>query len=90
MEFAIPGFIQNLCTPNALSTLMEYLIDYASPETRAAGEAAIAREIEKLPDGERKTATAGPLAADRRERRAGFVLLTRLIVALWPAVLRIA
>ncbi len=55
MEFAIPGFIQNLCTPNALSTLTEYLVDYASPETRAAGEAAISREIEKLPEGERKT-----------------------------------
>jgi 2-iminoacetate synthase len=54
MEFAIPGFIQDFCTPNALSTLMEYLIDYASPETRAAGEAAIRREVEKLPVGERK------------------------------------
>ena len=54
MEFAIPGFIQNLCTPNALSTLMEYLIDYASPETRAAGEAAVRREIEKLPESQRK------------------------------------
>ena len=38
MEFAIPGFIERLCTPNALSTLLEYLVDYASPETRAAGE----------------------------------------------------
>ncbi|MEN6459442.1 MAG: [FeFe] hydrogenase H-cluster radical SAM maturase HydG [Thermoguttaceae bacterium] len=54
MEFAIPGFIQNFCTPNALSTLMEYLMDYASPETRRAGEAAIHRELEKLPDGDRK------------------------------------
>ncbi|MCE5303019.1 MAG: [FeFe] hydrogenase H-cluster radical SAM maturase HydG [Planctomycetaceae bacterium] len=54
MEFAIPGFIQNLCTPNALSTLMEYLIDYASPETRAAGENAILAEVEKFPEGERK------------------------------------
>ncbi len=54
MEFAIPGFIQNMCTPNALSTLLEYLIDYATPETRAAGEAAIRAEIDKLPDGERK------------------------------------
>ena len=35
MEFSIPGFIQNLCTPNALSTLFEYLMDYATPETRA-------------------------------------------------------
>jgi 2-iminoacetate synthase len=55
MEFAIPGFIQILCTPNALSTLMEYLLDYASPETRAAGEAAVRREIERMPDGERKS-----------------------------------
>ena len=54
MEFAIPGFIQNFCTPNALSTLMEYLVDYASPETRKAGEAAVRREVEKLPDGDRK------------------------------------
>jgi len=54
MEYAIPGFIQNFCTPNGLSTLLEYLCDYASPETRAAGEAAIRRELENLPDGTRK------------------------------------
>jgi 2-iminoacetate synthase len=54
MEFAIPGFIQNFCTPNALSTLLEYLLDYASPETRALGEAAIRRELDKLPENERK------------------------------------
>jgi 2-iminoacetate synthase len=55
MELAIPGFIQNYCTPNALTTLLEYLLDYAPPETRAAGEAVIARELENLPDGPRKT-----------------------------------
>jgi len=54
MEFAIPGFIQNMCTPNALLTLTEYLVDYASPETRAAGEAAVRRELDKLPEGKRK------------------------------------
>jgi len=54
MEFAIPGFIRNFCTPNALTTLMEYLVDYSSPETRKAGEEAIRRELENLPDGERK------------------------------------
>ena len=54
MEFAIPGFIRNFCTPNALTTLMEYLVDYASPETRAAGEEVIRREIQNLPEGERK------------------------------------
>jgi len=54
MEFAIPGFIKRYCTPNALSTLTEYLVDYASPETRAAGERIVAAELAKLPDGETK------------------------------------
>lgn len=54
MEYAIPGFIQRFCTPNALSTLLEYLVDYASPETRAAGEKAIADELGKMPDSPRK------------------------------------
>ena len=48
MEFAIPGFIKRFCTPNALSTALEYLVDYASPETRAAGERLIAAEVAKL------------------------------------------
>ena len=38
MEFAIPGFIQNLCTPNALSTLMEYLSRLRFARDPAAGE----------------------------------------------------
>ncbi len=54
MEFAIPGFIQDMCTPNALTTLLEYMVDYSSPATKAAGEAAIARELDKLPESPRK------------------------------------
>ena len=54
MEFAVPGFIQNMCTPNALSTLMEYLQDYATQETYAAGERVIERELAKMPEGKRK------------------------------------
>ena len=50
MEFAIPGFIQNLCTPNALITLEEYLKDYASPATREAGEKRIMAELENMKD----------------------------------------
>jgi 2-iminoacetate synthase len=38
MNFAKPGKIQRYCTPNALVTFQEYLIDYASPETRVVGE----------------------------------------------------
>ncbi len=55
MEFAIPGFIKRYCTPNAMSTLMEYLVDYASPETKSAGLKLIQKELEGLGDGEQKT-----------------------------------
>ncbi len=48
MEFAIPGFIKRFCTPNALTTLAEYLADYASPETRAAGERLLEAELARL------------------------------------------
>ena len=56
MEYAIPGFIQRFCTPNALSTLMEYLVDYASRETYETGIRLIENELAKMPDGPRKTA----------------------------------
>ena len=55
MEFAVPGFIKRFCTPNALTTLLEYLIDYGTPETRAAGEQRIAEELAQIPDGPAKT-----------------------------------
>jgi 2-iminoacetate synthase len=55
MEFAIPGFIKRYCTPNAMTTLTEYLVDYASPETRAAGEELIKRELAQLEEGPLKT-----------------------------------
>ncbi len=51
MEFAVPGFIGSFCTPNALTTLAEYLTDYASPETRAAGQRRLQAEMAALPDG---------------------------------------
>jgi 2-iminoacetate synthase len=54
MEFAIPGFIKRFCTPNALTTLMEYLVDYAGPETRAAGLKAIEAELAKLEETPQK------------------------------------
>ena len=42
--------IQNCCHPNALMTLKEYLVDYASPETRAVGEKIIAKELLNIPN----------------------------------------
>lgn len=50
MEYAIPGFIQKLCTPNALTTFQEYLCDHASTEVRAKGEKMIAEETARIPD----------------------------------------
>jgi len=55
MEFAIPGFIKRFCTPNGLTTLMEYLTDYASPETREAGRRLIQRELAAMPEGPAKS-----------------------------------
>jgi 2-iminoacetate synthase len=69
MEFAIPGFIKRFCTPNALTTLMEYLADYASPETRQAGENMIQKELDKLPDGDLKAELKQRLAEIRTEGR---------------------
>ncbi|MDP8225363.1 MAG: [FeFe] hydrogenase H-cluster radical SAM maturase HydG [Candidatus Lernaella stagnicola] len=42
MDLAKPGLIKAHCDPNALSTFLEYLLDYGTPETKAAGEQAIA------------------------------------------------
>ncbi|MBT3279680.1 MAG: [FeFe] hydrogenase H-cluster radical SAM maturase HydG [Phycisphaerales bacterium] len=55
MEFAVPGFIKRYCTPNALTTLQEYLIDYASDETIAVGNGLIDKEIQAMPESEQKT-----------------------------------
>lgn len=44
------GQISNCCHPNALMTLKEYLVDYASDETRELGEALIRRELEQIPN----------------------------------------
>ena len=44
------GQISNCCLPNALMTLKEYIRDYASPATRAKGEAMIKRLLEDIPN----------------------------------------
>lgn len=48
MDLAKDGQIQMMCQPNALVTLQEYLLDYASEETKKAGENLIADEIDKI------------------------------------------
>jgi len=47
MTLAKDGFIQNFCHPNAVLTFNEYLNDYASSRTAAAGKAYIASQRNK-------------------------------------------
>ena len=51
MEYASRGFIKRYCTPNALTTFTEYLLDYASEQTRAVGLERISKELEQLEAG---------------------------------------
>jgi len=48
MDMAKPGLIKHHCAPNALSSCMEYLLDYAKPETRKVGENLISHELETM------------------------------------------
>ncbi len=50
MPLAKSGAIQNCCQPNALMTLKEYLVDYASEETRKIGEKVIEEEMKNVPN----------------------------------------
>ena len=50
MKLCKSGQIQNCCQPNALLTLKEYLIDYASPETKKIGEQLIKNELDNIPN----------------------------------------
>ena len=50
MELCKNGQIQNCCHPNALMTLTEYLVDYASEETKKIGFELIEKELQKVPN----------------------------------------
>ncbi len=49
MSLAKNGTIQHVCLPNALLTFKEYLIDYADPETKVAGETLIRQSLDTIP-----------------------------------------
>ncbi len=50
MSLLKAGQIHNCCHPNALMTLKEYLMDYASPDTKKIGEEMILKEIDNVPN----------------------------------------
>ena len=48
MEFSVPGFIKRYCTPNAMMTLTEYLVDYGTPEQKEKGFKLIEKNMHQL------------------------------------------
>jgi 2-iminoacetate synthase len=48
MRLAKSGQIANICQPNALMTLKEYLEDYASEDTKKKGEVLLLKELERI------------------------------------------
>ena len=62
MALCKSGKISLCCTPNALMTLKEYLMDYASPQTRAEGERLIAASLGDIPEGRVREKTIERLA----------------------------
>ena len=61
MALCKAGQIQNCCHPNALMTLQEYLLDYASPETRAVGEKLIKEQMPAILSDKVRDLTTGYL-----------------------------
>ncbi|MFN8211518.1 MAG: [FeFe] hydrogenase H-cluster radical SAM maturase HydG [Bacteroidales bacterium] len=51
MEFSVPGFIKNFCTPNAILTLSEYICDYATGDLAEKGWKAIEKNMQTLEKG---------------------------------------
>lgn len=55
MSLCKSGQIQNCCHPNALMTLKEYLMDYASEDTKKIGEQLIEKELGNIPKDKVRT-----------------------------------
>ena len=69
MSLVKRGKIADCCQPNALMTLMEYLYDYASPQTKEKGLAAIRKEMENISSDMVRELTARHLEEIRNGRR---------------------
>ena len=70
MSLCKSGQISNCCHPNALMTLTEYLVDYASEETKRLGYQMIDRELENIPkENVRKIARENIEAIKNSNRR---------------------
>lgn len=69
MQLAKSGTIGNVCQPNAILTFQEYLLDYASEETKKLGQAAIEKFLAEIPDEKTKNLTIKKLEQIRKGQR---------------------
>ncbi len=73
MSLCKTGQILNCCHPNAVMTLTEFLVDYASEETKAVGFKMVEQELEKIPNEKARAIARENVeaikASDRRDFR---------------------
>lgn len=72
MSLCKSGQIQNCCHPNALMTLEEYLMDYASPATQAIGDKLIDKEVLNVPNEQVRKTVLENLKLIREDNRRDF------------------
>lgn len=72
MSLCKSGQIQNCCHPNALMTLKEYLMDYASPETKALGDKLIEKEVLNVPNEKARAVVIDNLRLIEQDNRRDF------------------
>ncbi|MBQ2662451.1 MAG: [Clostridia bacterium] len=66
------GQILNCCHPNALMTLTEFLVDYASEETKKIGFELIEKELEKIPGDKVRAIAKDNIEAIKNSNRRDF------------------
>ena len=72
MSLCKSGQIQNCCHPNALMTLKEYLMDYASPATKTLGDQLIEREVLNVPNEKARAVVLKNLRLIEQDNRRDF------------------
>ena len=72
MSLCKSGQIQNCCHPNALMTLKEYLMDYASPATKALGDKLIEQVVFNVPNEKARAVVLENLRLIEQDNRRDF------------------
>lgn len=72
MSLCKSGQILNCCHPNALMTLTEFLVDYASPKTKEIGYKILETELKKIPDETIRTIAAKHIEDIKNSNRRDF------------------